>query len=254
MRTWQAGVVSAGLLWLSIGCAGGGSDQVRPAPVPDRSASDQSPSIARPNAPLPTGTLSGRLTDRTTHLPLPGVAVIAQYAHEPNFIESAVTDAEGRYTFTQLPLDRARIRVASQPVVGACIYAPEVSTPATMAAETQAPPMDLSFAATQDAGVVEGQAMGLEAGLDRRWRPGQRLDLGLVHRRECGRGEVERVLVRRVRANDDGTFRFDAIPPGNYEVQFVVWFRVIDHGINLCQAKITVQPGVTRRIAPEDLR
>jgi|GEM_PF-2822558 hypothetical protein len=156
-------------------------------------------------------TLSGRLTDRVTGVALAQATVVAQNAQNGTLYAKADTGADGSYTLTRLPLG-VPIRVVSQPVTGAVVYGTEVSAPVTLVQGTPPAPVDLAFAQVQQTGRVEGARAP-------RAFPGRKV--ALVQSRDLGGGTTLKVVIRLVRAADDGSFQFNSVPPGDYEVHFL---------------------------------
>lgn len=189
-----------------------------------------------PPGKVQVGTLSGRLTDRDSHGPLAQVEVLAQRADEPFLLERAVTDASGNYTFTRLPLG-VPIRVVSQPVHGVIAYAAGAGDPVTLAKDVQAGPVDLAFGSVPLTGTVEGAPFraaahhrhgrprhGKRPGGGRRegrgGRHGGTGHVALVQHLAPGAGKGDRIVVRVIRPEPDGSFRLTSVPPGDYEVHY----------------------------------
>lgn len=183
-------------------CGGGGDNpkerMVRPIPAPRFQ-------------PAPSATLSGKLTDQATSLPLQKVKVLAQAAHTLKILDSAATQADGSYTLTNLPVGVPLCLVA-QPVTGAVLYETFVSAPLTLAKGAAPQKVDHAFASLPLGGAVEGRMPAAK-------RPVTRGGLILAHRVTLPGGKVFRAVVRTA-PHKEGTFRFEALPPGSYDLVY----------------------------------
>jgi len=189
----------AGLLVLA-GCGGRHAGPVHdPAPRPAAEA----------------GSLSGRLTDRGTALALAGAVVWVQDAGTPHVLARTATGSDGVYRAANLPFG-VPLRVVSQPVTGAVAYATEVSEPVTLVKGQSAPVVDLACAPAAQAGTLE------VARRPQPMRTGRPARIALIQKMDAGGAKGLKVLVRMARAGADGSFRFEAVPAGHYEVRFPV--------------------------------
>jgi len=180
---------AAGVLLAGLACPGHRRDQTSQEPADT------------------TAPLKGRLTDHGTALALPGAEVFLQDSRRPRIYRQTFTQADGSYTFSRPPAG-VPLRVVAQPSVGSLTYGVEVSPPFTLSRDAPNPTVDLACTPAPRPGNVEG-SLRPQSGS---WR------VALVQKRDVGGAPPFRAVVRMVRAEADGSFRFTALPPGSYEV------------------------------------
>lgn len=192
----------AGSLAVLAGCGGknkGGDKPKQPAgPV--------ALNLAQP------GMVTGKLTNRTTSQPLAKVNVLAQDANRPFVFATTVTNGDGTYTLSRLPLG-VPLRIVSQPVEGAVVYEAQASDPMTLLKDKPAEAVNLAFTSVPLGGRVEvAKEVGTRG-------PRRRASLALVQRMSLG-GKSVGVVVRAERPGPDGGAKFEAVPPGTYELHY----------------------------------
>jgi hypothetical protein len=190
----RIGLLGAACLAALVGCGGRGSKAVKPI-------------VNRPL--VQEGLLSGRFTDRTTSLPLVQAEVLAQDATRPILLARTITNADGSYTLSRLPVG-VPLRVVSQPLGGAVAYGAEVSGPVTLTRDGVAPKVDLAFAPVESTGKIEGTLVS---------RTNRPRSVFLLQKRDLGGGASVRIVVRAIRTQADGRFSLDQVVPGDYELK-----------------------------------
>ena len=192
MKVVNTCLLGAGLAAL-VACGGGGKDDppVRKPPVPKV--------FPKTRAVAP---VSGKLTDRTTSLALANVTVTAQSVNVTRILDTAVTKADGTYTLGNVPLG-VPVRVVSQPVTGAVVYATEMSETLTLLRGAAPRQVDLAFSSLPLGGAVEGT---IPATLRKVTSGG----LTLVHKVVLPDGKTVKAVVRTA-PHKPGAFRFEAL-------------------------------------------
>lgn len=201
MKVANIVMVAAGLP-AALACGGGGKDD---HPVPQAGT----PRVAPPAATV--GKITGKLTDLTTSLPLANVKVTAQAVHALKILDSAVTQPDGTYTLANLPLGMP-LRVVSQPVHGAVVYGTALSAPLKLVQGAGPQPVDLALSMVGSCGAVAGQ-------VPHRTGRVPMDELVLVHKVPMPQGETLSAVVRTAPYRP-GAFRFEALPPGTYELRY----------------------------------
>lgn len=192
-----------------------------------------------PKPPAVRGSLSGRITDSVTNLPLVNVEVIAQLAGTPRELASTFTQADGTYRFTDLPFDQA-ILVSTQPVHGAVVYAHEASAPLRLVRGAAPPVLDLACAHTFGSGNLE-VCWGSHATRPR--------SVCLIHEKDLGGGLKRMVLAKRFTVPGGASVNtFHHLAPGAYTVVLGPIFSL--SGRPQPGQPATIKAGETTRVTP----
>lgn len=145
--------------------------------------------------------LTGRLLDQETHTGIPRAMVAVQPEDGAGPVLRGSTDADGGFRIEGLRAGVA-YRAAAQAVVANRAYQVALSGRIVPEAGVDLAPLNLACAPAAEAGAIEGRAP----------RPGV---VRLLQRAPLdGGGRL--LVVLRYAAADDGAFRFDHVPAGEY--------------------------------------
>ncbi|BDG09568.1 DUF4382 domain-containing protein [Anaeromyxobacter paludicola] len=161
-----------------------------------------------------TGSISGLVTDATTHAPLAGAVVTAQQLDTtgtPVVVRTALTQADGSFQLDLLPVN-ASYYVVTQPVVGGTSYEAKASGPQALTAAAPLPTVNLACAAVSATGSITGAVTPAAGDAD--------ADAIVVRQRlDAGTLDVHPFVVRvtlPTEASGVETYTVDALPPATY--------------------------------------
>lgn len=176
---------------LLLACGGGGSnDKPKPKAAP--------PSVV-------LGRISGRVTNRTNAIPVPGALVTVQRPGTLQVMASATADAQGAYALERMPLEQP-LRIVTQGVAGSMSYQVEASAPVTLEKAAPARTVDLACQPAEEAGHVE---------IRRPAKLGHHFRFTLAQEVDVPDGRTS-VAVRTAGPGTVGVVRFDQVPAGTY--------------------------------------
>lgn len=229
--------VVASVSLLAVGCAS--AARVEPGAPPPAAAPAAAPAqpAPPPPAPPPTARIGGRVLDRETGVPIPRARVELSAA-EIGEARAALTDAEGRYEFTDLPAGSYTV-IATKTGYGRRGFGQQ-------GALTDSPPIQLQHAQALDAvdfrlaraGAIAGRLMD-EDGRPLAWAMVEAL------RPHIQGDESTLVAIGTAQTDDLGQFRIFGLPPGDYFVSaFDPAFENVGSSTARIQYAPTYYPGV----------
>jgi hypothetical protein len=176
---------------LLLACAGKGSND-----KPKQKAAP--PSVA-------LGRISGRVTNKTNAIPVPGAVVTVQRPGTLQVMATTTADAQGVYALERMPLDQP-LRIVTQGVAGSMSYHVQASAPVTLDKAAPARSVDLACQPADESGHIE---------IRRPARLGHQFRFTLAQDVDVPDGRTS-VAVRTEGPGTVGVVRFNQVPAGTY--------------------------------------